>query len=322
MMTGESTSTTDREIVISRLIDAPRDLVFKAWTHPDHVVQWWGPNGFSTTTREVDVRPGGVWRYTMHGPDGTDYPDRIDFREIVEPERLVYDLASDSPDDLSRFETTVTFEDQGGKTLLTMRLLFDTAALRDQVVREHGAVEGGKQTLARLAGHLENTVIATEDELIIARTFNAPRELVFDCFTKPEHFVKWWGPYTFDTPACTIDARPGGLMQFNMRSTEYGMDIWAGGVYQEVTPPSRIVYTDYFTDVDGNRVPATAYGMSEVFPEETLVTLDFVEHDGKTTMVMRHAIPAIAPEREGATMGWGESFDKLDAYLATQVQDD
>ena len=134
-MTQESTGTADREMVVSRLIDAPRDLVFKAFTSPEHVTQWWGPDGFTTTTREMDVRPGGVWRYVMHGPDGTDYPNRIDFREVVEPERLVYNHSGDSPDDPIRFETTVTFEDRDGKTALTMRALFETAAVRDQVMR-------------------------------------------------------------------------------------------------------------------------------------------------------------------------------------------
>jgi uncharacterized protein YndB with AHSA1/START domain len=315
----QADTTADREIVISRLIDAPRALVFKAFTHPDHVVQWWGPDGFSTTTREADVRPGGVWRYTMHGPDGTDYPDRIDFREIVEPERLLYDLSSESPDDPSRFQSTVTFEDQGGKTLLTMRLAFETAALRDQVVREHGAIEGGNQTLARLAGHLENTAIVTDEELIIARTFKAPRELVFKCWTEPEHFMRWWGPHGFDAPACEIDARVGGALRFRMRSERHGMDLWAGGVIQVYDPPSRLVFTDHYADVDGNTVPATHYGMSEAHPDETVVSVDFVEHDGNTTMVMRHAIPATSPEQQGATIGWGESFEKLAAYLATQV---
>lgn len=318
-MTQESAGTADRELVVSRLIDAPRDLVFKAWTSPDHVVQWWGPNGFTTTTSEIDVRPGGVWRYVMRGPDGTDYPNRIDFREVVEPERLVYDHSGDSPDDPIHFETTVTFEDRDGKTALTMRALFETAAVRDQVVREYGAEEGGKQTLAKLAAYVQDVAIATDQELIIARTFDAPRELVFACWTQPEHFMRWWGPHGFDAPSCTIDLRVGGAIHFNMHSAEHGMDIWAGGVFQEVDPPSRIVFTDYFSDPEGNKVSPTSFGMSEAMPEEMTVTVDFVEHAGKTTLVMRQTIPAIAPEREGATVGWGESFDKLDAYLATQV---
>jgi uncharacterized protein YndB with AHSA1/START domain len=315
----QQTDTADREMVISRLIDAPRDLVFKAWIHPDHVGQWWGPNGFSTTTHEIDVRPGGVWRYVMHGPDGADYPNRIDFREIAEPERIVYNHSGDSPEDPTRFETTVTFEDHGGKTLLTMRALFETVAMRDQVMREYGAEEGGRQHLARLAAHLENTAIATEDELIIARTFKAPRELVFKCWTEPEHFMRWWGPQGFSAPHCTIDLRVGGAIHFNMHSDEHGMDIWAGGVFQVVDPPSRLVLTDYFADEAGNKVSPRSMGMSEAFPEEATVTVDFVEHEGYTTLFMRQSIPAIAPEREGATVGWGESFDKLDAYLATQV---
>ncbi len=318
-MTTESTSTADREVVISRLIDAPRDLVFRAWTSPEHVVQWWGPNGFSTTTREINVRPGGVWRYVMHGPDGTDYPNRIDFREVVEPERLVYDHSGDSPDDPTRFETTVTFEDRDGKTALTMRTLFETAAVRDQVVREYGAEEGGKQTVAKLAAYVQDVAIATDEELIIARTFDAPRELVFACWTQPEHFMRWWGPHGFDAPSCTIDLRVGGAMHFNMHSAEHGMDIWAGGVFQVVDPPARIVLTHYLADEDGNKVSPTSMGMSEAFPEEALVTVDFVEHEGNTTMVIRHTIPAIAPEREGATLGWGESFEKLGAYLASQI---
>jgi uncharacterized protein YndB with AHSA1/START domain len=253
----------------------------------------------------------------MHAPDGTDYPNRIDFREVVEPERLVYDHSGDSPQDRLRFETTVTFEEQEGKTLLTMRALFETAAIREQVTREYGAEEGGKQTLARLAQHLENTALTTEDELIIARTFDAPRELVFKCWTEPEHFQRWWGPQGFDTPHYRIEPRVGGSIHFNMRSEEYGQDIWAGGVIQEYDPPSRLVVTDYFADREGNKVSPQSVGMSDTFPEEALIVVDFVEHEGKTTLVMRQTIPAIAPEREGATVGWGESFDKLEAYLAT-----
>jgi uncharacterized protein YndB with AHSA1/START domain len=316
----QTNPTADREIVISRVVDAPRDLVFKVWTSPEHIREWWGPDGFSTTINSIEVRPGGVWDFIMHGPDGTDYVNKITFREVTEPERLVYDHGDGSEDDPSRFRSTVTFEDQDGKTLLTMRALFDSAELRERVVREFGAVEGGKQTLGRLAAHVENIVLATEDALFISRTFEAPRELVFMCWTEPEHFMRWWGPHGFDTPTCSIDARPGGVIHFNMNSVEHNVDVWAGGVFQVVDPPSRIVYTYYFADAAGNKVPPSVYSMSDVFPEEALVTVDFIEHDGKTTMVMRHAIPAAAPEREGAIVGWSESFEKLAAYLSeTQV---
>ncbi len=138
-------SDADREISAFRLYDAPRELVFDAWTRPEHVGKWWGPNGFTTTTHKMDVRPGGEWRFVMHGPDGTDYDNEITYLEVVRPERLVYDHGP-----VPRFRVTVAFEDQGGKTLLRMRSVFETSEIRDQVARDHGAIEGMNQHLDRL----------------------------------------------------------------------------------------------------------------------------------------------------------------------------
>lgn len=146
--------TRDREIVLTRSFDAPRDLLFTVWTQPEHVAQWWGPRGFTTTNHQMDVRPGGVWRLTMHGPDGTDYPNQIVYREVVRPERLVYSHASADPNDPGRFDVTVTFTEMSGKTVITMRSLFQSAEARDYVVREFHAIEGGNQTLDRLGAYL------------------------------------------------------------------------------------------------------------------------------------------------------------------------
>jgi uncharacterized protein YndB with AHSA1/START domain len=148
-----ASATQDREIVIARLFDAPRALVFAAFTDAKHIGEWWGPNGFTTTTYEMDVRPGGAWRYVMHGPDGTDYSNKIAYTEVVKPERLVYAHGEDD-DGPPLFHATVTFEEQGGKTLVTMRSIFPSAAIRDRTVKEYGAIEGGKQTLERLAKYL------------------------------------------------------------------------------------------------------------------------------------------------------------------------
>ncbi|MFC5703377.1 SRPBCC family protein [Cohnella faecalis] len=148
-----TTTTADREIVITRMFEAPRTLVFQAWTDNRHLARWWGLTGFTITTRSQDFRPGGEWRFDMHGPDGTDYPNKIVYGDIEPPERLVY-IHGDDSDDGGHFEVTVTFEEQGSGTLLTMRSLFPTAEERDRVVREYGAIEGGKQTLDRLAEFL------------------------------------------------------------------------------------------------------------------------------------------------------------------------
>ena len=150
-----TTGTADREIVITRLIDAPRELVFTAWTDPNHVAHWWGPKGFTTTIHEMDVRPGGVWRLVMHGPDGTDYPNKIIFVEVVKPERLVYTNSGGKKGGPSaQFQNTVTFEEQGGKTKLTMRMVFSSPEELEHVVKVYGAIEGGKQTLERLEEYL------------------------------------------------------------------------------------------------------------------------------------------------------------------------
>lgn len=144
--------TADREIVVTRLLSAPRELVWEVWTRPEHVPHWWGPNGFTTTIHEMAVQPGGVWRFIMHGPNGVDYPNRIEFVEVTRPERLMY-LHGDEKGEI-HFHVTVTFEEQGGKTLVTLRSLFPTAAARDFVVKQHNAIEGGRQTLGRLDEYL------------------------------------------------------------------------------------------------------------------------------------------------------------------------
>jgi uncharacterized protein YndB with AHSA1/START domain len=150
---GLDADTADREIVLSREFDAPRELVWQAYTDPQHLPQWWGPDGFTNTVHEIDVRVGGTWRFTMHGPDGTDYPNRVVYQEVVRPERLVYLHGDDVDDDPGAFHVTIRFDDLGGRTRVTQRMIFATAAQRAGVI-EFGAVELGQQTLGRLAAYL------------------------------------------------------------------------------------------------------------------------------------------------------------------------
>ena len=144
-----------RSIIGSRVLDAPRALVFSVWTDPKHLAQWWGPNGFTTTTHAYDFRPGGVWRFVMHGPDGRDYQNRITFDEIVPPERIVYRHGGGDDVEPVQFTQTVTFEDLGnGRTLLTWHGRFPSAEERARVIKEYGADKGLVQTMARLADYL------------------------------------------------------------------------------------------------------------------------------------------------------------------------
>jgi uncharacterized protein YndB with AHSA1/START domain len=146
----------DREIVLTRILQAPRELVWKVWTDPQHIALWWGPNGFTNTIHAMDVRPGGVWRFMMHGPDGVDYPNKIVYTEVVKPERLVYFHGDDGETAEPDFHVTVTFAEHEGQTKLTMQTLFTTAEQREMVVREYGAIEGGQQTINRLEEYLSN----------------------------------------------------------------------------------------------------------------------------------------------------------------------
>jgi uncharacterized protein YndB with AHSA1/START domain len=146
-------TTGDREIVISRNIDAPRELVFEAFTEVRHLSQWWGPEGFTTTTRSFEFREGEAWDFVMHAPDGTDYQEWITWTEIAPPERIAM-LHGESRDDPNAFESVLTFEPDGAATRIEMRTVFPTAELRAEAVEKYHAIESGQQTLSHLATYV------------------------------------------------------------------------------------------------------------------------------------------------------------------------
>ncbi len=149
-----TTWALDREIVLSRVIAAPRSVVFKAWIDPAHLPNWFGPTGFTVETQEMDIRVGGRWRFVFIAPDGTRYTNRMVFLKIEAPRLLEMDHGSDKDDDPARFRVTVTFDEQSdGKTVLTLRQLHPTKAQRDAGIG-FGAVEFGYQTLEKLANHV------------------------------------------------------------------------------------------------------------------------------------------------------------------------
>jgi uncharacterized protein YndB with AHSA1/START domain len=146
-------NASEREVVISRVIDGPRRLVFEAYTDVRHLAEWWGPDGFTTTTHSFEFRRGGVWEFTMHGPDGTDFPNHIEWLEIVPLERIET-LHGKRAADPNAFRSTIRFTERGGATEVTMTTRFPTKAQRDLVVEKYGAIEGGRQTLGKLAAYV------------------------------------------------------------------------------------------------------------------------------------------------------------------------
>ncbi len=299
--------TPDREIVLTRVFDAPRELVFAAWTDPNHVARWWGPRGFTTTTREMEVRPGGVWRFVMHGPDGTDYPNKIVFLEVARPDRLVYQHAGENETDDVKFQTTVTFAEEGGKTRLTMRMVFETAAERDHVAEKYGAVEGGKQTLERLGEYLAESAPAGR-QVVLTRVLDAPRELVFRAWTDPRHVARWWGPRGFTNRVHQWDARPGGGIRLDMVAPD-GAVFPMGGSFHEVASPERLVFTSTALNDEA--------GVAQL---EAVNTITLAEHGGKTTLTVRAVVVKAGPAAAGALVGmeagWGQSLDRLAGDLA------
>jgi uncharacterized protein YndB with AHSA1/START domain len=146
-----------RSIIGVREFDAPRELVFSAWTSPEHLAQWWGPTGFSTTTMSFDFRQGGIWRFVMHGPDGRDYQNRVTFVDIVPPERIVYRHGGGDDVEPVQFRTTVLFEVSGGKTCITWRHDFPSAAERTRLIKEYGADRGLVECMARLGEYVQRS---------------------------------------------------------------------------------------------------------------------------------------------------------------------
>ncbi len=150
-------ATADREIVISRVINAPRELVFEAFTEVRHLSRWWGPEGFTTTTRAFEFCVGGEWDFVMHGPDGTDYQEWICWTEIAPAERIAL-RHGESRGDPNAFDSVLTFAPDGATTRIEMRTVFPTRELRDEAVERYHAIEGGRQTLSHLAAYVTEIV--------------------------------------------------------------------------------------------------------------------------------------------------------------------
>jgi uncharacterized protein YndB with AHSA1/START domain len=315
MLNTAIATVAGRELTVTRVFQTPREIVYQTFTDPRHLSHWWGPEGFTITTHTIDVTPGGVWSFVMHGPDGTDYVNRIRYIEIVRPERLVYSHGDNEKEE--RFRVTITMEDKGNATELTMRMVFQTAEELQETVNKHGAIEGAKSTLGRLADELE---ALKTTHLEITRTFHAPRDLVFKAWTDPDHLKHWWGPKGYDINIFKFDLQPGGLFHYSMQNPN-GHQMLGKFVFREVAGPGKLVFVNSFSDLQGNTVRAP---FSERYPLEILNIVTFTEQDGQTTLTLRGG-PIQATEDEvqffhsmhpSMQQGFGGTFDQLDEYLA------
>lgn len=308
MTATHAASTGDLDLVLSRVIGAPRALVWDAWTKPEHLPHWWGPQGMTTTVLEMDVRPGGALRTEMRDAQGNVYPTHSTFELLDRPRMLVLgDTFPDGPDgEPVRATCTVTFEEVGPRhTRLTVRWSHTTQASYDIHVAMgfHG---GWGETIDRLVLHLVPRFADTPKVVKLVRRFDAPRDLVWQAWTDPRMLARWWAPQHFTAPHVTVDLRPGGAANLDMRGPD-GTLYPCRALFRTVAPPERLVFWAVVPDAEGR-----------AFLED-VTTVTFATQDGRTVVtveaVVLQAMPEAAEALAGMEQGWSESLDKLAAVV-------
>jgi uncharacterized protein YndB with AHSA1/START domain len=299
---------SDREIVLTRTFDAPRELVFEAYTNPVHIRQWWGLRTLTTIVDKMDFRPGGLWRYVQRGPDGKEFAFSGIYREIAPPERIVYTFEFEAmPGHVVL--NTATFEELHGKTKVTITSLYPTVEDRDCMIKA-GMERGANESWDMLDEHLSQMAAeknpSAQHDLVLTRVFDAPRSLVFQAWIDPVHVAQWWGPRGFTNPVCELDPHPGGAILIHMRAPN-GVVYPMTGVFQEIVPPERLSFLSGAMDDKGNLL------------FEILNTVTFAEQAGKTTLTLHARVikstPAAAPHLAGMEIGWTQSLERLAAFV-------
>ena len=302
-MAAEKENPSDRSLTVSRLLDAPLALVWDVWAKPEHISRWWGPTGFTDTSHEMDFRSGGYWRHTMHGPDGTDYPNEARFVEIVKHERIVY--RHFKPD----FTATVEFTAELMKTHITWTMLFESKEEFEMVVKTFKADIGLTQNVDKLGKYLISEYVVPK-ELTITRVIDAPLGLVWQAWTDEKQLAQWWGPKGFTNPVCEWKAQSKGRIYIEMKApdgTIYPMD----GQFHEVIQNEKLVFTSAALDDNGAR-------LFDIFN-----TITFREEDGKTKLTLHFRILNVKADGQkkiaGMEIGWNMSLDKLNDFTKQKI---
>lgn len=307
------------EISITRVYDAPVKAVWDAWTDPKQVAQWWGPRGFTITTHSKDLKPGGHWSYTMHGPDGTNWENKTIYHEVETYKRLVYDHGGND-DRPPLFRVTVNFSENKKKTTMEMTMALATAEAAE-ATKKFIKQASGNSTWDRLAEYLDKQ-IAGKERFVINRTFEAPISTVFEMWADPKHFSQWLPPTGFQMEFIRVEMQPGGSC-FYMMNNDSGVKMYGRIRYQEIKKPERIVYTNQFTDFKEN---PGRHPMAPTFPETMLTIVTFAEEAENETRVTvewepmgnitQEELQTFIQMRTSMTQGWTGSFDKLEELLS------
>lgn len=309
------------EIKITRIYDAPVKIVWDAWVDPKQAAQWWGPRGFSITTHSKELRVGGSWNYTMHGPDGVDYPNITTYHEVETGKRLVYDhgaTATQPP----LFRVTVLFTDVKGKTKMDMTMTLATPEAAE-ATRKMIKQASGNSTWDRLGEYLEEKS-KDKDVFIINRSFDVAIDTMYEVWTDPKHFAKWLPPTGLTMTFIRADIKEGGSTFYSM--TNGSMTMYGRATYRELCKPNRIVYTQQFCD---EKEVVSRHPMAPTWPETMLTTVSLTEEgpDQTRVTILWEVYGAASAEEKatfhagkaGMTQGWTGSFDKLEAYIESDI---
>ncbi len=306
------------ELILTREYDAPVELVWSAWTDPEQAAKWWGPRGFTLTTHSKELRPGGIWHYTMHGPDGTDYINKALYHVVEEHRRLVYDHGGND-ERAPLFRVSVEFIPVGQRTRMEMIM---TVESEEAARNMKGFIKqaGGNATWDRLAEYLAENH-QHKSRFVINRSFDVPADVLFDAWTQPTQLVSWIPPTGFSMQILRGEIQSGQTIFFVMKNTE-GYAFHAQFHYQEISTPTRIVYTQQFCDAEEN-LAAPDFGPH--WPQTLLTTVEFTPEGERQTRVTVTSEPvgavtepeltAFLNERTGMTKGWTGSFDVLETLL-------
>jgi uncharacterized protein YndB with AHSA1/START domain len=310
------------ELRIVREYDAPVQLVWDAWTDPEQVAQWWGPRGFTLTHHSKDLRPGGHWHYTMHGPDGTDYENRAAYLEVEPLKKLVYDHGGNH-DRPALFRVTAIFTEKNGKTTLDMTMALATPEAAKEIKKFIKAA-GGNGTWDRLGEFVTKRTRGVET-FVIARSFAAPIETVFDMWTNPKHLSRWLPPTGFQMQILRGRIAAGESVFYKM-SNDAGVTLYGTIEYLTIDRPHRIADIQRFCDQHGNE---GRHPLLPTWPGAMNLTVTFTdEGDGETrvrvewqpsTASTPQEIAAFVQHRPSMTGGWTGSFDKLEELLASNA---
>jgi len=312
------TTPTDREIAMTRVFNAPRRLVFEAFTRPELLKRWLlGPPGWSMVACEVALKVGDRYRYVWRHANGNEMGIGGVLREIVVPERIVATERFDQSWYPGEALVTNVLVEQGGKTTLTLTVRYESREARD-IALKSPMEKGVAASYDRLAEIVENTDGKKRD-LVVTRVFHAPIERVWKAWTDPEQVMQWWGPDHFTSPSAEIDFREGGTSLVCMRAPKKfgGQDMYSTWAYKKIVPMESIEYIHNLADKDGNKTDPGKLGMPPDFPRDqrNLVTFKAVG-DNKTEMTVTEYDWTVGQMLELAETGLNQCLDKMAASLA------